>query len=162
MQVRPSGERQTLLMPSHVLPARRALAAAVAGLGMLTLAGCSFDGGSADAETTDPDATPTPTTESVYADGTYLAEADYMAPSGMETISVSLTLADDVVTAVTVVGDAVDHEAIEFQERFAGGIEAEVVGRELADLSVDRVSGASLTGIGFNLALEKIRAEALA
>ena len=149
-------------MPSHVPPAHRALAAAFTGLGMLTLAGCSFDGGSADAETSDPDSTPTPTSASVYTDGTYLAEADYLAPSGMETISVSLTLAADVVTAVTVVGDATDHEAQEFQGRFADGIAAEVVGREIADLSVTRVSGASLTSGGFNTAVETIRSEALA
>ena len=147
-------------MPSHAPSAHRALAAAFTGLGMLTLAGCSFDGGSADAETTDPESPPAPA--SVYADGTYLAEADYLAPSGMETISVSLTLAADVVTAVTVVGDATDHEAQEFQGRFADGIAAEVVGREIADLSVTRVSGASLTSGGFNTAVETIRSEALA
>jgi uncharacterized protein with FMN-binding domain len=138
---------------------RRALPTAFAGVGLLTLAGCAIEGADAEPGATQ---TPSPTSSSIYTDGTYLAEADYMAPSGMETISVSLTVADDVVTAVTVVGDAVDHEAAEFQERFAGGIEAEVVGREIADLSVSRVSGASLTGIGFNAALDKIRAEALA
>ena len=77
-------------------------------------------------------------------------------------ISVSLTLAADVVTAVTVVGDATDHEAQEFQGRFADGIAAEVVGRDIADLSVTRVSGASLTSGGFNTAVETIRSEALA
>jgi hypothetical protein len=85
-----------------------------------------------------------------------------MAPSGVETVTVTVTLADDTVTTVTTSVDAVDHEAREFQEKFAGGISAEVVGRDIAGLSVSRVSGSSLTSTGFNAALELIRSDALA
>jgi hypothetical protein len=150
---------------------RSTLGAAVAGLGLLTLAGCAVDGDSPVAETADPAPTTEPSTQptspapsgpSVYADGTYVADGSYVAPSGPETISVSITLVDDLVTEVSVIGDAVDHSAFEFQRRFAKGIAAEVVGRDIADLSVSRISGSSLTSIGFNAAVETIRSEALA
>jgi uncharacterized protein with FMN-binding domain len=146
--------------------ARLTRGAAIAGLGLLTLAGCALDGDDGEAETASPDASSSPTTTTPpsapdYADGRYTAEGSYVAPSGPETISVSLTLAGDVVTEVSVTGDAVDHSAFEFQRRFAKGIAAEVVGRDIADLSVSRISGSSLTSIGFNAAVEAIRSEAL-
>jgi uncharacterized protein with FMN-binding domain len=164
-------------MTSHPKPstprtnriARVATAAGVAGLGLLTLAGCAIEQAQADdtaASTSETSGSGTTGTTasgtSTYADGTYNAEAQYQAPSGLETVSVTITLADDVVTAVTATGDATDHEAAEFQGRFASSISAEVVGRDIADLSVSRVSGASLTSNGFNAALEQIRSEALA
>jgi hypothetical protein len=153
-------------MPTHAPPQRRALAAVSAGLGVLALTGCVLGPETPDAETASPDATSTPTSTPApsppaYADGTNTAEGSYVAPSGPETISVSLTLAGDVVTDVSVIGDAVDHSAFEFQRRFAKGIAAEVVGRDISDLSVSRISGSSLTSIGFNAAVEMIRAEAL-
>ena len=140
---------------------RRTLVAGVAGAGLLLLAGCTIEGANAEDVPT-PTTEATPESTSVYADGTYIAEGDYVAPSGVETVSVSLTIADDVVTDVSVTGDAVDHEAIEFQELFARSIAAEVLGKDIAGLSVTRVSGSSLTSAGFNAALEKIRAEAQA
>jgi hypothetical protein len=47
-----------------------------------------------------------------------------------------------------------------FQGQFAGGIAAQVVGRNIDELSVSKVAGSSLTSGGFNQAVEKIRAEA--
>lgn len=149
---------------------RGGLAAGFAGLGLLTLAGCALQPADADPATvtsgsdTSGSATsesPAAESTSVYADGTYVAEASYAAPSGVETVTVSITLADDAVTTVTTSSDSVDHEAREFQEKFASGISAEVVGRDIAGLSVSRVSGSSLTSNGFNAALEQIRSEAL-
>jgi uncharacterized protein with FMN-binding domain len=148
---------------------RGGLAAGIAGLGLLTLAGCAIDQAQADDTVTTTPETSESTTSgatssatSTYADGTYSAEAQYLAPSGQETVSVTITLADDVVTAVTATGDATDHEAVEFQDRFSSGISAEVVGKDIAGLSVSRVSGSSLTSNGFNAALEQIRSDALA
>jgi hypothetical protein len=139
------------------------MAAGLAGFGLLALAGCALQEAQAVVTTPSssaPEASARPGA-SAYADGTYAADGAYVAPSGREMISVSLTIAADVVTDVTVTGDAVDHEAIEFQKRFARGIAAKVVGRDIADLSVTRVAGSSLTSKGFNTALDQIRSDAL-
>lgn len=96
------------------------------------------------------------------ADGTYDAEGSYSTPGGQESIQVELTVADGVVTDVTVTPEATGGNAARFQEEFASGIADVVVGQELAGLSVDKVSGSSLTGDGFNAALDEIRADAAA
>ncbi|RMI12501.1 FMN-binding protein [Cellulomonas triticagri] len=97
-----------------------------------------------------------------YADGTYTAEGSYDTPGGEESISVEVTVADGVVTDVTVTPEASGGNAARFQDEFASGIADEVVGADLSDLAVDKVSGSSLTGNGFNAALEEIRADAAA
>ncbi|WP_454051715.1 FMN-binding protein [Cellulomonas sp. Marseille-Q8402] len=99
-------------------------------------------------------------TSGTYTDGTYTAEGSYDTPGGEESISVEVTVADDVVTDVTVTPEASGGNAARFQDEFASGIADEVVGTELAGLSVDKVSGSSLTGDGFNAALDQIRADA--
>jgi uncharacterized protein with FMN-binding domain len=99
-------------------------------------------------------------TSGTYADGTYTAEGSYETPGGEESISVEVTVADDVVSDVTVTPEASGGNAARFQDEFASGIADEVVGAELAGLSVDKVSGSSLTGGGFNAALDQIRADA--
>lgn len=127
---------------------RAATGLGLAGLGLATLAGCA--------------ATPaTPAdTSAVYTDGDYAASGEYQAPSGAETIEVSLTLEDDTVTDVAVVGEATDPTAADFQSRFASGIAAEVVGKDIDEIVVSRVAGSSLTSAGFADALESIRTEA--
>lgn len=97
-----------------------------------------------------------------FADGTYTAEGSYSTPGGEESISVELTVTGDVVSDVTVTPEADGGNAARFQDEFASGIADEVVGQELAGLSVDKVSGSSLTGGGFNEALDQIRADAAA
>ncbi len=97
-----------------------------------------------------------------YTDGTYTAEGSYSTPGGQESISVEVTVADDAVTAVTVTPEASGGNAERFQTEFASGIADVVVGQELDGLSVDKVSGSSLTGDGFNAALDQIRADAAA
>ena len=97
-----------------------------------------------------------------YTDGSYTAEGSYSSPGGQESIQVELTIADGVVTEVTVTPEATSGNAARFQEEFASGIADEVVGQELSGLSVDKVSGSSLTGDGFNAALDQIRTDATA
>jgi uncharacterized protein with FMN-binding domain len=97
-----------------------------------------------------------------YADGTYSASGSYQAPSGTETVDVTVTLQGDVITDVQVVGEATDPQARQHQGEFAGGIAAEVVGKDIDEISVSRVAGSSLTSGGFNAAIETIKADAAA
>lgn len=139
------------------------LALGFAALGMLSLAGCAVNSataGTSNGTGTNSSNSSSAPAGSVYADGTYTTEASYQAPSGMESITVQLTVADDAVTAVTVTGDATDREAREFQSRFASAISSEVVGADLSTLTVTRVAGSSLTSNGFNAAVDDIRSQA--
>ena len=98
-----------------------------------------------------------------FKDGTYTADGEYTSPGGAQKIEVSLTLADDVVTAVTVTSDAAnDPTGKQYQSQFSKGISAEVVGKKIDSLTVSKISGSSLTSMGFNSAVKKIEAEASA
>lgn len=134
--------------PRHA-PARLA-AVGTAGLGLLALVGCASDAPSAVADTS-----------ASYTDGTYTAEGSYISPAGEETVTLEVTLADDIVTAVTVTPGADDPQARGFQDRFAGGISEQVVGKDIDTLDVTRVAGSSLTSGGFADALATIKADAL-
>lgn len=146
-------------------------------LGVVALAGCGTQGAPDAAPSTEavPPATqePTPAASStageepaastLYTDGTYTADGSYMTPDGgIEQIAVTITLDDDVVTAVEVTGDPQLRESVENQSKFIGGISDVVVGKKIDDLAVSKVAGSSLTSGGFNDALEKIKAEAAA
>jgi uncharacterized protein with FMN-binding domain len=98
--------------------------------------------------------------DSTYADGTYTAEGSYATPESVETIVVTVTLEDDVITAVDVTGDPQKSESEEYQGRFIGGIAEVVVGKSIDEISVSRVAGSSLTSGGFNQAIDAIKSEA--
>ncbi len=133
----------------------RAMAVAFAGLGIAgALSACApaSTGGGTGGGTVDES----------YADGTYTADGSYQAPSGTESITVELTLADDVVTDITVTPQASDPTAKGMQANFAGGIADQVVGQDIDQLNVSRVSGSSLTSGGFKIAIAAIKEDALA
>jgi len=138
---------------------------ALAGISLVgTLAGCSAtdtaDATSDSSASATTDDTTTSGTDATYTDGTYTAEGSYSSPAGTESISVELTLADGVVTAVTVTPEADDAQAKRYQTEFADGISAEAVGEDISTLTVSRVAGSSLTSGGFNDAGEAIKADA--
>lgn len=143
--------------------------AAIAGVaGLLVLAGCS---GTADAEDQSTDTGTDTSTESTdsgaatsgdYTDGTYTADGSYQTPETVETISVTLTVADGLVTEVEVTGDPQARESEQYQGQFIDGISDEVVGKSLDEIEVSRVAGSSLTSGGFNEAVESIKEQAAA
>jgi hypothetical protein len=142
---------------------------AVVGIaGALALAGCSATttDSSQDAGTGSGDGAATGSnggdTGGTYADGTYTAEGSYATPESVESISVTVTLDNDVVTDVEVSGDPQKRESVQYQAQFIGGIADVVVGEDIDDVSVSRVAGSSLTSAGFNQAIEEIKSEAAA
>jgi len=102
----------------------------------------------------------TGTTDAPYKDGTYTADGSYQAPSGRESITVTLTLASDKVTAVKIGTHATDPNARQYQAMFASGISSVVVGKDIDSLGVTRVAGSSLTSGGFRVALAAIEKQA--
>ncbi len=116
------------------------------------------------APTAAPGTTPTnnaPTAAaSTYADGTYSMSGGYVSPAGRETVTVSVTLANDIITNATFTGDATNSSSVRNQGRFAEGYTSLVVGKDIDSVELGVVNGSSLTGIGFNDAIAKIKTEA--
>lgn len=145
----------------------RAGAAVAAVAGVVLLAGCSPAAGDAGEDTGNDTGSSGGSTSGdsgsgSYADGTYTADGSYNTPESVETITVTVTLESDVVTAVEVTGDPQKSESEQYQGQFIGGISDVVVGQDIDEISVSRVAGSSLTSGGFNQAIEAIKAEAAA
>jgi uncharacterized protein with FMN-binding domain len=153
---------------------RKSVFAGIAGLSLAgTVAGCAPSAtqstpattGSGSPETSGA-ASPSGTSSSlagsgsVYQDGTYSADGNYVSPNGTETVGVELTLATGKVTGVNITQHPTNPNTRKFQGEFAGGIAAQIVGKNIDELNVSKVAGSSLTSGGFNQAVEKIKAEA--
>lgn len=102
----------------------------------------------------------TPATNASYKDGTYSEATSFSTPGGPDKLTVSLTLKDNVVTAVKADASSSDPESEEYDNRFLAAYEKLVVGKNINDISLSRVSGASLTTTGFNEALTQIKQDA--
>ena len=146
----------------------KSAAALIAGLALAgSLAACSSpaptdtDTGTDSGTETDT-GDDTGTDAGAYEDGTYEASGDYQAPSGTESVDVTVTLEGGVITDVTVVGNATDPEAKQHQGEFIDGIAGEVVGKPIDEIQVSKISGSSLTSGGFNKAIDEIKADAAA
>ncbi|GAA1963872.1 hypothetical protein [Microbacterium aquimaris] len=140
-------------MTVRVVTPVRVTAAGVGVLGAALLGGCATgDTGTADSGGGSPS----------HADGSYTAEGSYATPESVETVTVTVTLEGDIVTAVEVVGEPTNAESQRYQAEFIGGIAAEVVGKDIDEVSVSRVAGSSLTSGGFRQALDQIKADSAA
>ena len=110
-------------------------------------------------KTTKPGATSKPAA-SPYKDGIYSTTGNYTAPSGSESIDVTLTLKDGIIEAASVKANAENPISKKFQDGFVASYKTLVVGKNIADLSLSKVSGASLTTNGFNEALGELKTQA--
>ena len=97
---------------------------------------------------------------SAYKDGTYTAVGNYTSPGGQEELGVTLTVASGVVTASEVEVKATRPISQERQTDFAENYESQVVGKNIDEISLGKVSGSSLSPKGFNDAVEKIKTQA--
>lgn len=98
----------------------------------------------------------------LYKDGNYSATGSYMSPGGPDQVGVEITLKKDIVTDITVTPKPGDNTSAKYQAKFMSGYKALVVGKNIADVNLTKVSGSSLTPKGFNDALAKIKAQAKA
>ena len=145
----------TTIQKKHALAAFAALSLATTLAGCTAAAENTSTGGSDSGDSTT-------TTSGDYTDGTYTESGSYQAPSGEETVEVTVTLADNKITDVKVVGEASDPQAKRHQGEFSDGIAGEVVGKNIDEIKVDKVGGSSLTSGGFNEAIDAIKADAAA
>lgn len=146
---------------------QKTLFVSVAGLALMgAVAGCapnatSSNSGSGSA----PAATQTDTSSSnnaagAYKDGNYSADGQYVSPNGEEKIGVTLTLNSGVVSDLKLTPYPSNPNTEKFQGQFISGVDAVVVGKNIDELNVTKISGSSLTGDGFNNAISQIKKEA--
>ena len=109
--------------------------------------------------------TEAPTTETgnntfTYKDGVYSATGNYSTPSTKEEIDVTLTLKDGIITEAEVIAKATFPTSKKMQTDFVANYKEQVVGKNIDEVNLVKVSGSSLTPKGFNEALEEIKAQA--
>jgi uncharacterized protein with FMN-binding domain len=142
--------------PVYLSAAAATLAGSLAGCASTEVAGAPAEPAASTPSASSGDSAAT------YRDGEYRASGEYSSPNGRESIGVTLTLENNVVTAVAIEVNPTNPTTERFQRLFADGIAAEVVGRDIDSLDVTRVAGSSLTSGGFREALKTITADALA
>lgn len=106
--------------------------------------------------------TGTKTAVAAYKDGTYTAVGSYRSPGGPDQISITATLKNDVITDISATPMPGDKTSEHYQSLFISGYKPLVVGKNIDSVKLNAVSGSSLTPIGFNEAITKIKAEASA
>lgn len=108
-------------------------------------------------EITNPTAAPS---KSTYKDGTYTATGTYSYHAGKESVEVTATIDSGKITKIDVVSLAKAPTSKVMQADFIANFKPMVVGKNIDDVKLGKVSGSSLTGIGFNAALEDIKTQA--
>ncbi len=98
----------------------------------------------------------------LYKDGIYSSIGNYNSPGGAEEVGVKVTLKDDVIVDAVFEAKATRPASVNMQRVFSENYKPLVIGKKIADLKLDKVSGSSLTPKGFNDAIEKIKTQAKA
>ena len=107
--------------------------------------------------------TPAPVVSKSYKAGSYGATGTYQSPAGAEELGVTLTIDQaGVITDAKSQVMATNPASKKWQGIFANGVSTEVVGKSIDQVSLNIVSGSSLTPKGFMDALEKIKVQAMA
>lgn len=101
-----------------------------------------------------------PARPSPYKDGRYTATGRYGTQNS--SITVTVTLAQGVITSTEVTPHATVPRSLELQRRFATAVPALVVGKPIDEVNLGRLAGSSGTPRGFNDAIQQIRKQAAA
>jgi uncharacterized protein with FMN-binding domain len=106
----------------------------------------------------DPAAPAAPAADSEFRDGEYSATGWYGGlPSHHD---VTLTIENDLIVDVEINTPAEDETSLGYQQRFVAALPDAVVGRDISDLTVDRLAGSSGCSEGFMDALAQIKEQA--
>jgi uncharacterized protein with FMN-binding domain len=142
---------------------KRTIVTTIAGISMsLVMTSCSTTEMAVDRSTSASDAgidrLRSAISADAYKDGIFTATGRYGSlPSS---ITVTVTLVDDVITTVRVAPHATNPTSLDLQRRFAAAVPAVVVGKRIDEVKVDRLAGSSSTPDGFNAAIRQIAAQA--
>jgi uncharacterized protein with FMN-binding domain len=95
-----------------------------------------------------------------YKDGQYTTTQDYKVPGDTNSLQITLTLQNDLVTDVTAVNTIADKDSSKYDNNFKAAYKAAAVGKNLKDLNSIFISGASLTSGAFQKAIADIQNQA--
>ena len=107
-----------------------------------------------------PSPTTVPTHALLYKDGTYDVKGNYVSPGGPEQIGVLLTIKDDKIADISVTPQATRKLSQKYQDIFTENYKPLVMGKNIDEVQLDKVSGSSLTPKGFNDAIQQIKEQA--
>lgn len=96
----------------------------------------------------------------MYKNGIYTQAGMYTSPAGPEEIDVKLTIKNSIIVKTQLTPKATNLISKSKQTGFAKEYASYVVGKNINDLRLGKIAGASLTPKGFNDAVEKIKAQA--
>jgi hypothetical protein len=83
-----------------------------------------------------------------------------MSPGGKDDIDVTVTLKNNIITDTTAIAKPGDDVSKKYMKMFTDNYKTLVVGKNISQVKLDKVSGSSLTPIGFNDAIFQIRTQA--
>ncbi len=101
------------------------------------------------------------TLKNQYKDGTFTASGDYNSPGGQESVNVTVGLIGGIIESINIEGVNNNQTSDRYQQLFIEGVSGEVVGQDINEVEIGIINGSSLTGAGFNKAIEAIRTEAI-
>ena len=98
----------------------------------------------------------------MMTDGMYRSEVRYEVPYGyVEAMFLEVTIADGLVTDSNVDFEIANPVSGDYMRSFKQYYKEEVIGKQISEISLARVGGATLTNAAFDAALEKVKAEAM-
>ncbi len=101
--------------------------------------------------------TNTGTSSVTVLNGTYRLTSTYDSPAGDEPLDATVTLKDDVITAVEAKNVAIAPRSKAYQDMFIQGIAGQIVGKNIKDVKVTYLNGSSLTAKAFDKALHDLQ-----
>lgn len=93
--------------------------------------------------------------ESTYVDGVHTATGNY--GSRDSSISVTISLIDDIIIGVQITPHSTDQISLDLQQHFAEAIPSVVVGKHIDEVKVERLAESSFATNGFNEAIDQIK-----
>lgn len=162
---------------SSILKKHSLFASVMTGVTALSLTGAGCNSTDSDATSAAPPSVPVTNTETpvveatqpssehvvsigTYKDGTYSADGQYEVHKGSEHIKITVTLKDNVITDSQFEATPAFPMSQRFMDMFSSNYKAAVIGKNINEVHLGKISGSSLTPNGFNNALEKIKAQA--
>ncbi len=100
------------------------------------------------------------TSSTTYTDGTYSASSSYYVPHGTNSISATVTIKNNIITAVSTSDQYSDRESGMYIDSFKSYLDSSANGQSLDSYSPSRIGGASLTTQAFTDVLDQIRTDA--
>ena len=99
--------------------------------------------------------------EAIFKDGDYTETVKYTAHGHSESITVTATLANNIIKEIDTTFNWADPSSEKYTDRLDAKIDSTIVGKKISEAMVTRVSGATEAGVAFNTAMKLITEKAI-